>query len=96
MNDEDTKGNGIELTDEGLRHLAVALLDAIPNGDPYENISTLATFNTNLLAGLLFGGARTKEAALDGLDAYVSDVRKLIENNFDAAKEAMEQMDKKN
>lgn len=94
MNDENK--NDIQLTDEGLRHLAVALLDAIPNGDPHENICTLATFNTNLLAGLLFGGARTKEAALDGLEAYTNDVRKLIENNFDAAKEAMEQADKKN
>lgn len=96
MNDEHTQAEDIKLTDEGLRHLAVALLNAIPNGDAHENISLIATFNTNLLAGLLFGGASTKEAALDGLDAYTTDVRKLIENNFDAAKEAMEQADRKN
>jgi len=96
VNDEIKQDNGIELTDEGLRHLAVALLDAIPNGDAHENICLIATFNTNLLAGLLFGGASTKEAALEGLDAYVNDVRKLIENNFDAAKEAMAQADRKN
>ena len=79
----------IKLDDEFLRQLAVALLEAIPNGDPMQNIMCLVTFNTNLLAGVLFGGSPSKEAALDGLDAYINDVRALLVNNFDAAKQAM-------
>ena len=71
--------NQIELTHDGLRQLAAALLDAIPNGDAHENMMMLATFNTNLLAGLIFGGAANKEAASEALDAYMADVRKFID-----------------
>jgi hypothetical protein len=79
----------VELTEEGLRQLAVALLEAIPNGEPAENLVKLATFITNLLAGMLFGGSPTLEAALGGVDAYCNDVKALLENNFEAAKEDM-------
>ena len=89
-------GNDIQLDEEFLRQLAVALLEAIPNGEPMKNIMSLATFNTNLLAGILFGGSPSKKAALDGLDAYINDVRSLIQNNFEAAKAAMEENQTKN
>lgn len=79
----------VTLTEDGLRQLAVALLEAIPNGDVNENLMKLATFNTNLLAGMLFGGAQTLQAALDGVDAYSNDVKALLQNNFEAAKADM-------
>jgi hypothetical protein len=79
----------IELTEDGLRQLAVALLEAIPNGKPEENLVKLATFITNLLAGMLFGGSPTLDAALSGVDAYCNDVKALLQNNFEAAKEDM-------
>ena len=84
----------LELNDEFLRQLAVAILQSIPNGNPLENVAAIASFNTNLLAGLIFGGAPSKEEALQGIEAYANDLRKLIGENFDAAKEAMEKSDK--
>lgn len=83
----------LELNDQFLRRLAVALLEAIPNGDPIQNVAAIASFNTNLMAGLIFGGASTKEQAMEGVDAYAKDLRNLIGENFDAAKAAMEKAD---
>jgi hypothetical protein len=83
----------LDLNDQFLRRLAVALLEAIPNGDPIQNVAAIASFNTNLMAGLIFSGASTKEQAMDGIEAYAADLRKLIGENFDAAKKAMEKAD---
>ena len=84
----------LDLNDQFLRSLAVALLEAIPNGDPIQNVAAIASFNPNLMAGLIFGGASTKEQAMDGIEAYARDLRALIGENFDAAKAAMEKADK--
>jgi hypothetical protein len=89
VSEESEQNDQIVLTEDGLRQLAVALLEAIPNGDVSENLVRLATFNTNLLAGMLFGGSPTLQAALDGVDAYSNDVKALLQNNFEAAKEDM-------
>lgn len=83
----------IILTDAGLRQLAVAILEAIPNGNPIENVAKIASFNTNLMAGLIFGGASSVENAIEGIDAYANDLRKMINENFDAAKAAMKKSD---
>jgi hypothetical protein len=83
----------LDLNDQFLRSLAVALLEAVPNGNPLHNVAALASFNTNLMAGLIFGGASTKEQAMEGIEAYANDLRKLIGENFDDAKAAMEKAD---
>jgi hypothetical protein len=83
----------LDLNDQFLRRLAVALLEAIPNGDPIQNVAAIASFNTNLMAGLIFSGAGNKEQAMEGIEAYARDLRTLIGENFDAAKAAMEKSD---
>ena len=48
---------------EHMRALAAHILDQIPHGDINENVQQVGSFITNMLAGLLFGGA-SLEAAL--------------------------------
>jgi hypothetical protein len=80
---------------EHMRALAAHILDQIPHGDINENIQQVGSFITNMVAGLLFGGASNVEHAIKGLDALYDDVEMLIRTNFDAAKAAMEESDAK-
>jgi 3-isopropylmalate dehydratase small subunit len=80
---------------EHMRALAAHILDQIPHGDINENIQQVGSFNTHMVAGLLFGGASSVEHAINGLDALYDDVEMLIRTNFDAAKAAMEESDAK-
>jgi len=80
---------------EHMRALAAHILDQIPHGDINENIQQVGSFITNMVAGLLFGGASSVEHAISGLDALYDDVEMLLRTNFDAAKAAMEESDAK-
>ena len=84
MNDENDF-----LSRENMRALAAYILDQIAVGDVDQNVAAVGSFITNMVAGLMFGGAKDVDHAIDGLDALYSDVRKLLEENFDAAKEAI-------
>jgi hypothetical protein len=76
-----------------MRALAAHILDQIPQGDINNNLAQVGMFITNMMAGLLFGGAQSVEHAIEGLDAFYDDVEKLLRENFDAAKAAMAQSD---
>ncbi len=73
----------IELSDEGLRQLAAALLEAITSGNSMDNVIMLANFNSNLLAGLILGSTNGREQAEGALDAFTSDVRRLMSKYLD-------------
>ena len=92
MNDEITNDF---LSRENMRSLAAYILDQIQHGDINENVQQVGSFITNMLAGLLFGGAANIDHAIDGLDALYDDVETLIRTNFDAAKAAMAENDAK-
>ena len=83
------------LSRENMRSLAAYILDQIPQGDINNNLAQVGAFVTNMMAGLLFGGAQSVEHAIEGLDAFYDDVEALIRNNFEAAKAAMAASDAK-
>jgi len=79
------------LSRDHMRALAAHILGQIPDGDVNENVMQVGSFITNMLAGLLFGGAPTLDHAIEGLEAFHHDVEKLLRENFDAAKAAMKE-----
>ena len=83
------------LSRENMRSLAAYILDQIAVGDVDQNVSAVGSFITNMVAGLMFGGAKDVDHAIDGLDALYDDVESLLRTNFDAAKAAMAENDAK-
>ena len=88
MNMTDEMNNQF-LSSENLRALAWKLLEEIPNGDINENVASVAQFIQNMVCGLLMGGAPSLEQAIEGLNAFHSDIKKILDENFDAAKASM-------
>jgi hypothetical protein len=83
------------LSRENMRSLAAYILDQIAVGDVNQNVAAVGSFITNMVAGLMFGGAKDVDHAIDGLDALYDDVESLLRTNFDAAKAAMAENDAK-
>jgi hypothetical protein len=77
------------LTRDNMRELASYILDQISVGDVNENLMQVGMFITNMLGGLLLTGAQSKLHAIEGLNAFCSDLEALLQENFDAAKADM-------
>ena len=83
------------LSRENMRSLAAYILGQIAVGDVNQNVAAVGSFITNMVAGLMFGGAKDVDHAIEGLDALYDDVESLLRTNFDAAKAAMAENDAK-
>lgn len=76
----------IEVNYESLKEIANAIMKGMASEtvEEYEKkLMDVATFNTNLLAFILIGGAPSVEVALEGLEAYKNDVAATILRMYD-------------
>lgn len=77
----------IEINHETMKEIANSIMKAMASEtvEEYEKkLMDVATFNTNLLAFILIGGAPSVDVALEGLEAYKKDVATTIMSMYDS------------